>query len=133
MKMMVKISLPNLAPPGLGSQKMSRKLVHSGRTSSPHAHRKTSSLVTSRSAMREATKVEVFFSLCEVTKAEVFLSVRGDEVRPRGDESSSFPRGDQSCALIFETFWALLDAFFLSQTKAGHLMFRYSGTFNVPL
>ena len=31
------------------------------------------------------------------------------KVRKRGDERRSFPRGDQSCALIFETFLALLD------------------------
>ena len=50
--------------------------------------------------MREVTKDEVFFSLREVTKDEVFL-------RARGDERLSFARGDQSCALIFETFLAL--------------------------
>ena len=76
--------------------------------SSPRAHRKTSSLVTSRSAMREVTNDKVFFSLREMTKVKVFQWARGDEVRPRGDESTSFPRGDQSCALIFETFLALL-------------------------
>ena len=41
--------------------------------SSPRANRKTSVLVTSRSAMREVTNVIVFFSLREVTKVEVFL------------------------------------------------------------
>ena len=69
--------------------------------SSPRAHRKTSSLVTSRCAMREVINDKVFFSRREVTKDKVFLWARGDE-------RQSFPRGDQSCALIFETFLALL-------------------------
>ena len=54
-----------------------------GRTSSPRAHRK------------------IIFSLREVTKTEVFLLARGDE-------SSSFARGDQVRGTIFETFLALL-------------------------
>ena len=60
-------------------------------------------LVTSRKSnqMREVTNVIVFFSLREVTKTEVFLLARGDE-------SSSFARGDQVRGTIFETFLALL-------------------------
>ena len=60
-------------------------------------------LVTSRIwfDLREVTNVIVFFSLREVTKTEVFLLARGDE-------SSSFARGDQVRGTIFETFLALL-------------------------
>ena len=67
-------------------------------------------LVTSRIwfDLREVTNDEVFFSLREGTKSKVFLLARGDEVRPRGDESSSFARGDQVRGTIFETFLALL-------------------------
>ena len=46
-------------------------------------------LVTSRIALREVTKTEVF-------------------LLARGDESSSFARGDQVRGTIFETFLALL-------------------------
>ena len=66
---MVKLILPNSAPPGQESQKC--------------LENKCTALVTSR--LREVMKSDR-----EVTK------------------DPSFPRGDQSCALIFETFLALL-------------------------
>ena len=69
--------------------------------SSPRAQRKTSSLVTSRREKKTSSFVTSRIAQREVTNDEVFLWARGDE-RP------SFPRGDQSCALIFETFLAFL-------------------------
>ena len=78
-------------------------LIEKLRLSSPRTERKTMTLVTSRKSnqMREVTNVVVFSSLREVTKTEVFLLARGDE-------SSSFARGDQVRGTIFETFLALL-------------------------
>ena len=83
-------------------------------------------LVTSRIwfDLREVTNVIVFFSLREVTKTEVFLLARGDEVRPRGDESSSFARGDQVRGTIFETFLALLARRSRVEQKEFHHRFR---------
>ena len=69
--------------------------------SSPRAHRKTSSLVTSRREKKTLSLITSRIAQREVTNDEVFLWARGDE-------RQSFPRGDQSCALIFETFLALL-------------------------
>ena len=72
-----------------------------GRNSSPRAHRKTSALVTSRREKKTSSFVTSRIAQREVTKTEVFLLARGDE-------SSSFARGDQVCGTIFETFLALL-------------------------
>ena len=69
--------------------------------SSPRDNRKTSVLVTVRREKKTMTLVTSRIALREVTNTQVFqLS--------RGDESSSFPRGDQVRGTIFGTFLALL-------------------------
>ena len=86
---MLKLILPNSAPPGQESQKcLENKCTEKLRLWSPRAGRK------------------VFFSLREVTNTQVFRLSRGDEVRPRGDESSSFLREVTKAVHLFSRhFW----------------------------
>ena len=125
---MVKLILTNSAPPGQESQKClensATDLVTPRKTRAFVTSRQSKNLGVGHLAQREKNydighlaqiepnargdQCHSFFSRREVTKTEVFLLARGDEVRPRGDESSSFARGDQVRGTIFETFLALL-------------------------
>ena len=94
---MVKLILPNSAPPARRAKNVSKISAQKNFD------------------FGYLVQGEKFFSLRTVTNTEVFrmsrgdeVRPRGDEVRPRGDESSSFPRGDQVRGTIFGTFLALL-------------------------